>query len=286
MSFWSLFVLFCFFLLAIVLSVLLGYTNSVCPFGIFKLFTLTFACMLFLTMWFFLCFNFVTMLLMSVLKTHKSLCYYATFIHVPTISKAMNLNLKADIIVTCYHLIECNWFSPYYGCKIANLASSNNHWLIHSWRIKYIYNSTKYWQFGDYVTWQLTMLFVRGLMSYLRNLCLFAHSGVKHTLCCICLRPVSCVTYVIDKFFWIVHIGLHLRYSLTFIIHTLFRKSPTWRTNRRKLWKDLSDIIISHASLMFWRFPEILQSPSIFPFVIIILIHRSKSGKLTILTMK
>jgi hypothetical protein len=28
-------------------------------------------------------------------------------------------------------------------------------------------------------------LFVKGLMSYLRYLCLFAHSGVHHTLCCV-----------------------------------------------------------------------------------------------------
>ena len=89
---------FVLFLLAIVLSVLLGYTDSdYLPFGIFKLFTLTFACMLVLTMCF-MCFSFVTMLLMSVLKAHKSLCYYAIFIHVPTINKVMNLNLKATAL--------------------------------------------------------------------------------------------------------------------------------------------------------------------------------------------
>jgi hypothetical protein len=28
-------------------------------------------------------------------------------------------------------------------------------------------------------------LFVRGLLSYLRYLCLFAYSGVQHILCCV-----------------------------------------------------------------------------------------------------
>jgi hypothetical protein len=37
-------------------------------------------------------------------------------------------------------------------------------------------------------------------MSYLRHLCLFAHRGIQHILCCvfvfICLRPVSYVPNV------------------------------------------------------------------------------------------
>ena len=43
-------------------------------------------------------------------------------------------------------------------------------------------------------------LFVGGLLSYLRYLCLFAYSGVQHILCCVfcfvCLRLVSCVPKV------------------------------------------------------------------------------------------
>jgi hypothetical protein len=39
-------------------------------------------------------------------------------------------------------------------------------------------------------------LFVGVLMSYLRYMCLFAHSDVHHILCFVCLRLVSCVPNV------------------------------------------------------------------------------------------
>jgi hypothetical protein len=43
-------------------------------------------------------------------------------------------------------------------------------------------------------------LFVGGLMSYLRYLCLFAYSGIQHILhcvvCCVRVRLVSCVSNV------------------------------------------------------------------------------------------
>jgi len=35
-------------------------------------------------------------LLMSVLKAHKSLCYYVILIHVPTINNALNLNMNIE----------------------------------------------------------------------------------------------------------------------------------------------------------------------------------------------
>ena len=52
-------------------------------------------------------------------------------------------------------------------------------------------------------------LFVGGLMSYIRYLCLFMHSGVQ--MHCVVLRLVChwC------QFLWIVHFWLSLRYSLT-----------------------------------------------------------------------
>jgi hypothetical protein len=37
---------------------------------------------------------FVILFLMSVLKVHMSLCYYVLFIHVSTINKTLNLNLR------------------------------------------------------------------------------------------------------------------------------------------------------------------------------------------------
>ena len=49
----------------------------------------------------FLCLNFVILLLMlPVLKAHKSLCYYVIFIHVPAINKALNLNLSQLLLLT------------------------------------------------------------------------------------------------------------------------------------------------------------------------------------------
>ena len=43
-------------------------------------------------------------------------------------------------------------------------------------------------------------LFVGGLMSYLRYLCLFAYSGIHHILCCVVccarVRLLSCVPNV------------------------------------------------------------------------------------------
>ena len=45
---------------------------------------------------------------------------------------------------------------------------------------------------------QRRVWFVGGLVFYLRNLYLFAHSGVQHILWCVfvCLRLVSCVPYM------------------------------------------------------------------------------------------
>ena len=64
------------------------------------------------------------------------------------------------------------------------------------------------------------LLFVGGLISYLRYVCLLTYSSVQHTLCCafvlICLRLVAGVPNGV-KFHWIVYFWLPLRYSLTFI---------------------------------------------------------------------
>ena len=60
-------------------------------------------------------------------------------------------------------------------------------------------------------------LFVGWLMSYLRYLCLLAHSSVQHILCCVfaLFVFVSCIPCC--QFFWIVYFWLPLRYSLKFI---------------------------------------------------------------------
>ena len=61
-------------------------------------------------------------------------------------------------------------------------------------------------------------LFVGGLMSYLRYLCLFGYSGVQHILCCIFFYFFFFVLCTLCRqFVWIVHFWLPLLYSLMFI---------------------------------------------------------------------
>ena len=63
-----------------------------------------------------------------------------------------------------------------------------------------------------------TSLFIGELMSNLRYLCLFAHSGVQHILYCsffLLFFFVLCTLW--SMFLWIVHFWLSLQYSLAFI---------------------------------------------------------------------
>jgi hypothetical protein len=48
-------------------------------------------------------------------------------------------------------------------------------------------------------------LFVGGLMSYLRYLCLFAYSGVQHILCYVFVLFVFVLCTLCCQFLWIVH---------------------------------------------------------------------------------
>jgi hypothetical protein len=59
-------------------------------------------------------------------------------------------------------------------------------------------------------------LFVGGFISYLRYLCLFAHSGVQHIVLCFCFVSTSCVAYVV-RFSGFFQFLLPLGYSLTCI---------------------------------------------------------------------
>ena len=89
-------------------------------------------------------------------------------------------------------------------------------------------------------------MFIGGLISYLRYLCLFVHSGVKHILCCVFDFPFVLCT-LCYQFLWIVHFWFPLRYSLTFIYK-----------NRSKLFHCLSrvwqkhDLISSNELLSEW----------------------------------
>jgi hypothetical protein len=66
--------------------------------------------------------------------------------------------------------------------------------------------------FGSYFRIYLQLL-VRGFMSYLRYLCLFAYSGVQYILCCVFS---SCVLYVVR------FSGLPHWYYLTFIRYFVY----------------------------------------------------------------
>ena len=77
-----------------------------------------------------------------------------------------------------------------------------------------VYYSNCIVQIKDLPNWVLCLLigFI-GLMSYLRYLCLFAHSDVQHILCCVFVFDFVFVLLPV----WILHFWLPLRYSLTFI---------------------------------------------------------------------
>ena len=45
----------------------------------------------------------------------------------------------------------------------------------------------------------------RALMFYLRYLCLFAHSGVQHILCCVFVLFFFVLCTLCKQFLWIVH---------------------------------------------------------------------------------
>ena len=53
-------------------------------------------------------------------------------------------------------------------------------------------------------------MFIGGLISYLRYLCLFVYSGVKHILCCVFDFPFVLCT-LCYQFLWIVHFLFPLR---------------------------------------------------------------------------
>jgi hypothetical protein len=60
-------------------------------------------------------------------------------------------------------------------------------------------------------------LFVGGLISYLRYLCLFSHSDIRHALCCVFVLFLFVVSVLCSRYLWIVHFWFSLRYSLTSI---------------------------------------------------------------------
>jgi len=62
-------------------------------------------------------------------------------------------------------------------------------------------------------------LFVGGRTSHFRYLCLFVHSGVQHTLCCVFVLFFFVLCTLCCQFLWISLFWLPLPYSLTFIYY-------------------------------------------------------------------
>ena len=56
-----------------------------------------------------------------------------------------------------------------------------------------------------------------GFMSYLRYLCLIAHNGAEHVLCCVLVLFFFVLCTLFSQFIWIVNFVLLLLYSLMFI---------------------------------------------------------------------
>ena len=63
-------------------------------------------------------------------------------------------------------------------------------------------------------------------MYYLLYLCLLAHSGVQHILCCVFLLLFFILCTIYCQFLWIVYFWLPLQYSLTYHFHKKGCLSP------------------------------------------------------------
>jgi len=73
-------------------------------------------------------------------------------------------------------------------------------------------------------------LFVGGLLSNLRYLCLFTYSGIQHILCSVFVLFFFILCALCCQFLWIVHLWLPLRCSLTLILFLLFTLIPPKHT--------------------------------------------------------
>ena len=92
-------------------------------------------------------------------------------------------------------------------------------------QIKKILDFRHYWRILFYF-WNIWLIivcvvqlcvFAFWVSSYLRHLCLLAHSGVQRILCCVFALFFLVLCAMCCQFLWIVHFWLPLQYSLTFI---------------------------------------------------------------------
>jgi hypothetical protein len=100
-------------------------------------------------------------------------------------------------------------------------------------------------------------LFVRELMSYLRYLCLFAHSSVQHILCYVFVLLVFVLCVLCCQLLWIVHLRLSLRYSLTLYVlleqaFRLFIILITVILRRKYQWYIVSQLLLEQNIWQVW----------------------------------
>jgi len=70
-------------------------------------------------------------------------------------------------------------------------------------------------------------------MSYLRYLCLFAHSGVQHISCCVFVLFFLVLCTPCRHFLWIIHFWLPLRFSILLVL--LYTTAWIWDANKAGL---------------------------------------------------
>jgi hypothetical protein len=76
-------------------------------------------------------------------------------------------------------------------------------------------------------------VFVEGLMSYLRYLCLLAHSGVQHILFCVFVAFFFVLYTYVASFSGLSFFGLPLQHSLTFIYLYM---AWSWQSDNRTFY--------------------------------------------------
>jgi hypothetical protein len=88
-------------------------------------------------------------------------------------------------------------------------------------------------------------------MSYLRYLCVIAHSGVQHILCCVFALFFFVLCILCCQFLWIIHL-----YCLFGILFRLFEgeRSPLIY-NYNKYWYALSMNNISLSDVLYMYIP-------------------------------
>ena len=97
-------------------------------------------------------------------------------------------------------------------------------------------------------------LFVGGLMSFLRLLCLLTHSGIKHILCCLYVLFFFVLCTIYCHVLWIVHVWLYIVYFV-FVKSMLHRPTYLDKTfYKNKRWICVVDYYTHVVPVLFKMF--------------------------------